>query len=129
MRYENAVFAVAFSPDGRRAFAATDWWLHEAELDDQGWRPAISRLLPGMFRWGAQMHFLDPAGSRLQLGLGVTGNSMRVVKIALDYSDPLADPLADAEPIAGDPQALIEEWQRRLGLKINAAGEVVPLWQ
>jgi hypothetical protein len=34
-----------------------------------------------------------------------------------------------AEPLKGDPRALLEEWERRLGLKINPAGEIVPLWQ
>ncbi|MGH9847163.1 MAG: hypothetical protein ACREEM_51360, partial [Blastocatellia bacterium] len=121
MRHEASVEAVAFSPDGRRTFAFTQWWMHVAELDGDEWRAAASRLLPGAWRWRSQCHFLDPAGSRIQLGVGVTGNSTRVMTIALDYSD--------AEPMAGDRRRLLDEWQRRLGLKINAAGEIVPLWQ
>jgi WD40 repeat protein len=36
--------------------------------------------------------------------------------------------VSDADPIAGDHKQLMTEWQRRLGLKINEAGEIVPLW-
>ena len=120
LRHDSLVRAVAFSPDGQRALAFTDWWVHSANLDGDGWHPFVSRLLPGPFRENGQCHFLDKAGSRIQLGLGVTGDSTQVVTIGIDS--------AEAAPLEGDPRALLEEWQKRLGLRINPAGEVVPLW-
>ncbi len=119
MRHEQSVRAVAFSPDGRRTFAFTEWWVHVSEIDGDQWRPVISRLLPGAWRWHGECHFTDDAGARIRAGLGVTGDSTQVVTIDFDHP---------AEPIEGDPRALLEEW-RRLGLKINTAGEIVPLWQ
>jgi hypothetical protein len=121
MRHENWVRAVAFSPDGRRSFAFTQWWVHVAEIDGDEWRPVISRLLPGPWRWAAQCHFPDKSGSRIRMGLGVTGDSTQIV--TMDFDRP------GAPAIEGDPRRLLEEWQRRLGLKINAAGEIVPFWQ
>ncbi|MGH9842315.1 MAG: hypothetical protein ACREEM_26495 [Blastocatellia bacterium] len=53
--------------------------------------------------------------------MSVTGNSTQIVTMDFDHPG--------GEPIEGDPKQLLDEWQRRLGLKINAAGEVVPLWQ
>jgi len=120
-RHEDSVLAVAFSPDGRRTFAFTRWWVHVAQIEGDEWLVVTSRLLPGAWRQNAQCHFLDDAGSRIQMGLGVRSDSTQIVTMDFDHPD--------AEPIVGDPRALLDEWQRRLGLKINAAGEIVPLWQ
>jgi hypothetical protein len=70
-------------------------------------------------KWDAKFFFPDPAAAHVRVALGVTGDTLQIVTIRLDGYD--------AEPVQGDPQVLLEEWQKRLGLRINEAGEIVPV--
>jgi hypothetical protein len=71
--------------------------------------------------WDAKFFFLDPAARQLRVALGVTGDALQIVTIRLDGYD--------AELVQGDLEGLLEEWQKRLGLRINEAGEIVPAYQ
>jgi len=121
LRHERAVWAVAFSPDGRTLLTVTQWWLHAWRKSGEEWLPFTHRLLPGSMKWGAKFFFTDPAAAQIRAALGVTGDTMQIVSIRLDGYD--------AEPVQGDPKVLVEEWQKRLGLRINEAGEIVPVHQ
>jgi hypothetical protein len=124
MRHPSIVRAVAFSPDGSKALALTQWWLHASEIpkDNEvaGLPPVINRMLPNSLATGRPFRFLDPAGRDLQIAVRPTADRVQVVRLRLDRPD--------AAPLAGDPAQLLADWQRRLGLKINDAGEIVPLW-
>lgn len=69
----------------------------------------------------AKFFFPDPAATQIRAALGVTGDALQIVTIRLDGYD--------AEPVQGNPRVLLEEWQKRLGLRINEAGEIVPAHQ
>lgn len=52
--------------------------------------------------------------------MSFTGNAVRILTLRLGQSQ--------AEPFQGESAALRTEWQKRLGLRISEAGEVVPLY-
>ncbi len=56
----------------------------------------------------------------LELAVRSIGDSLRIDTIHLFEPD--------AAPLEGDPDELLEEWQRRLALKFNENMDVVPLW-
>jgi hypothetical protein len=113
--------SVAFSPDGHTLLTATQWWLHVWRKSGEEWQPFAHRLLPGPMKWDAKFFFPDPAATQIKAALGVTGDALQIVTLRLDGYD--------TEPIQGDPKVLLEEWQKRLGLRINEAGEIVPAHQ
>ena len=49
-----------------------------------------------------------------------TRDSIRIDTVRFD--------IPDAPPIQGDPKALLEDWQKRLGLKFNDQHKIVPMW-
>jgi len=55
------------------------------------------------------------------MAVSVTGNAIRIITLRLDRPN--------ADPVQGEPANLLERWQKRLGLQINAAGAIVPPYQ
>ena len=72
-------------------------------------------------KWDAKFFFPYPDARQIRVALGAPRDALQIVTIQLDGYD--------AEPVQGDPQVLLEEWQKRLGLRINEAGEIVPAHQ
>jgi WD40 repeat protein len=110
---------LAFSPDGHSLFSATAGWGHRARFQGGGLRAEASRSLGGI---GpdipiAAFRFLDPSGERLQAAVLPTLESILSITLRLDTND--------ASPLPGDPEKLLDVWQRRLALKITGSGEVV----
>lgn len=124
MRYESWVRAVAFSPDGGTVLVTTYWWLHILNVEDGSQSvqliPILNCMLPGsnLATGVNNFHFLDPSGHQIQIAVRPTVDSVQVIPLRLDR--------ADVTPIVGDPNQLLDEWQRRLGLRINGADEIVP---
>ncbi len=56
----------------------------------------------------------------LQVGLLVTGNGIITADVRFN--------IADAPPFECDLKGLLEVWQRKLGLKFDADGKIVPRW-
>lgn len=119
LQHDHWVSSVAFSPNGLKALAITQWWVHAARLDSDGMQHIASRLLPGVWAWGGGIHFSDPSASRVSVVVTPTVDSIRAVTLRLDKPN--------AAPIQGDPKVLRKTWQSRLQLRINEAGEIVPL--
>ncbi len=56
----------------------------------------------------------------MQVVSHVTGDSLRIETLRFDS--------ADAPPMPGDPNALLDEWQKKLGLKFDEQQKIVPVW-
>lgn len=117
MQHKDRIHAVAFSPDGQTVLAATRWWVHATRLTDEDSHPIASRLLPGSWKWGSEFCFLDPSANQIQVAVNPTPDSVRIITLRLDRPT--------AQPVQGDPAKLLAEWQKRLGLRITDAGEIV----
>ncbi|HJU04398.1 MAG TPA: AAA-like domain-containing protein, partial [Nitrospiraceae bacterium] len=117
LRHEKYVRAVAFSLDGKTVLTATQWWVHFSAISDETLMPKESRLLPGS--WTGGYRFLNESGSSLQIALRSTPETVSIESLLLDRPQ--------AEPLAGDPKVLLEEWKNKLALKF-ADGKFVPLW-
>ena len=121
LRHDASVRAVAFSPDGNMLVAATLWWIHASSVNNEMIAPIASRLLPGAFKGPESFRFRDLNGRRIQIAVGDTGNTFLIPALNFD--------LLEAEPIQGEPEELLDEWQKKLGLKIDENGEIISLWQ
>lgn len=125
MYYGNQVQTMAFSPDGRKIFTTTTRWLHVMKIEDDSQSVQISPIFNCLLAGSSivsgdnKFHFLDPSGNQIQIVVRPTGDAVKVVRLRLDS--------AEVTPIQGDPNELLEQWQRRLGLKINDTGEIVPI--
>jgi WD40 repeat protein len=116
LQLQDPVQSVAFSPNGKEFFVATDHWLNTYSWDGQEAVPQSSQLLHGFWKNG--FRFPADCENCLQVALGDTGNSLRLETLHLDG---LTDP-----PIEGDPKELLEKWKVRLGLKFDEQMRPVP---
>lgn len=66
------------------------------------------------------MPFVTRDGSQLRIAYLVNG-----VSLALKTVDFVG---FTAPPLEGDPEKLLEEWQRILALRVDDCGAIVPLW-
>jgi hypothetical protein len=113
MRHKGRVRAVAFSLDGRRVLTGSD------DKTARVWNAETGAPIGEPMRnsdWVRAVAF-SPDGRRL-----LTWSDDNTARLWC------VETVSDADPIAGDHKQLMTEWQRRLGLKINEAGEIVPLW-
>jgi hypothetical protein len=107
---------LAFNPNGKAFFVATDRWLNTYSWDGKKAVPQGSQLLHGSWKGG--FRFPTDCERCLQVALGDAGNSFHLETLHLD--EPV-DP-----PIEGDPKKLLEKWQGRLGLKFDDEMRPVP---
>ncbi|UCH98349.1 MAG: AAA-like domain-containing protein [Candidatus Aminicenantes bacterium] len=111
--------SVSYSPDGRTVTVATDNWIHQSDIYGDTIKPKASRLLPGIGT-GAY-RFLDDKGDKMHVAVKVTGNSIKIYTIRFD--------IPDAPPIKGNPDELMEEWQKKLALKLDEeTGKIEPMY-
>ncbi|MCP5102131.1 MAG: hypothetical protein GY950_02065, partial [bacterium] len=118
MTHRSSVYSVAFSPDGKTITVVTERWVHQSTLSGGTVKPKAHRLLPGS--WTGGYRFLDDNGDKMQVVVRVTGDSIEIVNLRFD--------IPDALPIEGDPEKLLEEWQRKLALKLRDDGKIEPLY-
>jgi WD40 repeat protein len=116
VQYDSGVRAVAFSPDGNTALVSTDRWLHVHTVTDGGLEHRTSRFLGR--GWTGVHRFSDACVDCLDIAVRPTANSVALETIHLFEPD--------APPIEGDPDELLEEWQRRLGLEFDEEMNIVP---
>jgi hypothetical protein len=96
--------SVAFWPDNKHLFVATDQWLNIFSWDGNRITPKSCQLLDGIWKNGR-----FTSDSQLQAALlGDTGNSLNLKTLNFNQS---TDP-----PIQGDPKELLKKWKGRLGL-------------
>jgi hypothetical protein len=119
IRHKDSVKFVTFSPDGKTILSVTSSWVHAAQFEGEEIRPIGSRYLFGNWQNGGGIRFLDPSANRIQVAVVTPTGSVRSVVLQFDWPS--------AEPVQGDPKALLEEWQQRLGKYISEDGEVIPL--
>jgi WD40 repeat protein len=111
---EAPVSAAAFSPDGRSFLVASRHWLtlrswdgHSAKLLGAKWLPA----------WNTgPLYFESLDGTQIKLVLTDTGNSVLVKSFSFGN--------LDAPSMQGDVRTLLEDWERRLALTIDASGHI-----
>jgi hypothetical protein len=122
MRHEAKVYAVAFSPDGKAMMTATRFWLHLYSVSEDILKPKATRLLDYPLADNAPnaYHFKGPSGNHIQIVIKVTGNSVRIEEVRFD--------IPNAPAIQGDPNILLDEWQKKLALQLNQEGKIVPMW-
>ena len=112
----DAVETVAFSPDGLKILAWAGAWLHVYSVDPSGFTHISSHSV------GAELisgHFFPTNCSDcVYVAAKPKINFLRIYRI--HYLKP------EAEPIKGDPEALLEEWQQKLALKFNESMNIVP---
>lgn len=113
-----SIRAFAFGLDGKTVILLTRLWAHQLTIEGDRLVYNASRLLKGK-QTGAY-HFLDDSGNRLQIVSYVTGDSLRI--------DTVQFGIIDAPPMPSDPNSLLEEWQRKLSLKFDEQGKIVPVW-
>ncbi|MCK4766541.1 MAG: AAA-like domain-containing protein [Candidatus Aminicenantes bacterium] len=110
---------VFFSPDGRFVMIVNNFWIHQYVVAGDTIEHKASRLLPGPY--GGAYHFLDEKGDKLQVAVEVTSNSIKICEIRFD--------IPDAEPVQGKPADLLQEWQKKLALKLNEkTGKIEPMY-
>jgi len=54
----------------------------------------------------------------MQIAVRTTGNAIRIDTLRFD--------IPNAPPLQGDPKTLLEEWQKKLTLKFDENGKIVP---
>ncbi len=113
-----SVQAVAFSPDGKTVVLLTLYWAHQLDVSDGNFETKANHWFSN-YQTGAY-RFLDDSGNRLQVVSHVTGNSLTIETMQFDS--------LDASPLPGDPNSLLDEWQRKLDLKFDDQGKIVPMW-
>jgi len=116
LQHQAYVRNIVFTPNGKSFFVATDQWLNTYSWDGQKVASQSSQLLHGF--WKEAFRFPPDCERCLQVALGDTGNSFHLETLRLDGP---TDP-----PIEGDPKALLEKWQARLGLKFDEQMRPVP---
>ncbi|MGD2084604.1 MAG: hypothetical protein PVH61_00320 [Candidatus Aminicenantes bacterium] len=58
----------------------------------------------------------------MQVAVRITGDSIKIINLRFDKPD--------APPIQGDPDELLKEWQKKLGLRLDEkTGKIEPLYQ
>jgi WD40 repeat protein len=131
----SAVAGLRFSREVREIAAITRSWAHLAHISDGGGLvPQTSRLFPPGLLPGnsgadllldppsveSALSFLDGPGLKARVPLLVTGTSILPATLNFDAYEGV--------PLEGDPESLLTDWQRRLALAINGAGEIAPVW-
>jgi len=114
---ELPIHTMEVSAHGRYAAFASDRRIHLARLDEKKLSETKDWFFPytGKIRG---LHFADNTGQRLYVVTGIVDERLQV--ITLNANSPPTD-----RPIQGDPKDLLDEWQKKLGLRINAAGKLV----
>jgi len=119
-RTERSKLDLAFSPDGTSLFVASRWWARSFRVDGTTLAPVASRPFPNLLprHCGRFFRFLDPSGDQIQVAVMPTRDKviLKILSFDTDY-----DP-----PIEGDAETLLAEWQKRLALKIQDDGDIVP---
>jgi WD40 repeat protein len=116
VRIQGSVRTVAFHPNGKVFFVATDHWLNTYSWDGRKAVLQDGQLLHGFWKGG--FRFPSDCERCLQVALGDTGDSFHLETLHL--GEP-ADP-----PIEGAPGELLEKWQARLGLTFDEQMKPVP---
>ncbi len=80
--------------------------------------PIAARLLDG--NWTGGYRFNDLSGMTTMLAVLDTADSIRIDAVRFDRPDALA--------LEGDPNTLVEEWQQRLALRLQADGTITPAY-
>ncbi|MGH9890468.1 MAG: AAA-like domain-containing protein [bacterium] len=119
LQHEGPFWAVAFSPDGRAVLTARSRWVLLWQLSNTNkLTPIAARLLDG--NWTGGYRFNDLAGMTTMLAVLDTADTIRIDAVRFDRPD--------APALEGDPNTLVEEWQQRLALRLQADGSVVPAY-
>jgi WD40 repeat protein len=111
--------ALRFAPDSRHLLLGGERWLHLLTLeasDDVGIGRVGSRASNAT--WSGEVEFLDPAGKRVRVVVGVLDSFAR--RVDLDFED------SKTKPLEGDPQVLLDAWAKKLALSV-AGDEIIPI--
>jgi WD40 repeat protein len=120
LRHGASVSAVAYSPDGKHVLSQTSQWFYYSDVTENGLTPKSSRFYSGLWKKGYR--FLDSTGVRLQAVVPGVADSLSNETVRFD--------VPEAEALLGNPADLLQDWQKRLGLKFDASQnqKVVPTY-
>jgi len=116
--YQSPIRSFAFSPDERLLVAVTDNWIHMCELTGDNCRPVGNRFAV-LSSYGIQV--LPPdrdCRHCVRVLRDIPGNPMAVEKIDFDHYN--------VAPVQGNPEELVREWSQKLGITLDAQGQIVP---
>jgi hypothetical protein len=116
IRHDGGVRAVAFSPDGRTVMTGS--YDKMARL----WRAETGEPVGQPIRHGSWVNAVAFSPDGRMVLTGSADGTARLWRV--DAEQP-GQSLLDQ----GDPTKLLEEWQKKLALRINDAGEIVPMYQ
>jgi WD40 repeat protein len=120
MEHNDWITDVAFSRDGRAVIALTRKWIHQSVLSEYTTKLKASRLFPGIRLWRDAYRFLNDKGDKIQVAVRFNDHSIKLYTIRIDIPVP---------PIEGDPDQLLEEWQKKLSLKLDEkTGKIKPMY-
>jgi WD40 repeat protein len=118
LHYGKEVGSLALSPDGRMVLTATKTWIHIARFDGRDLTHVASRLSPRMWPNRDGARFLDDSGMHVQVVDWASIGPSRLLTVRFDQPG--------AQPVRGDPTALLQEWERKMDVRITENGEIVP---
>jgi len=117
LKHNGWVLAASFSPDGKSIITATSFWIYRSEFSKNGMTPVAARPLPYLNYIASGFRFLDPSGETLQVALKYTADT--IVLSTINFNTP------PVPAIKGTPAELMNEWQFKLGLVLDAkTGEI-----
>jgi hypothetical protein len=114
IRHRAGITRLQFSDNGNALIAFTENWAHHYSIGDGAFRYTGSRLL---FDAIAPVRLRQVAPGRFQYLARHPGNIFERMEVRFDSAD----------TVPGRNWAL-DEWQRRLGLKFDPSGNVVPYY-
>lgn len=120
LRLGARVTDVAWSADESTLYVNSGNWLYRYSFTPSDAEPVAARFLPGN-PVRASMQVPADCASCVRMAFFETGDSIFVETI--DFDEPGGD------PIEGDPEELLEEWQRKLGLRIDEDRRFHPYWE
>ena len=93
-------------------------WIHLLQVDAGMLRPRASRPIRSL-QWAVTNLYVGADGIPMAKTFENVDGRLVTRVTAADA--------ADAPPINGDPSALLDEWQRKLALRFDQRGKVVPV--
>ena len=99
---------------GKSIYVLEHQWIHRYKISDGSFQLIGSRLLP--IGWSYALRFPDGSSDHVQVISRETNSTLKIDNLRFD--------ILDFKPIQGGPQSLLEQWEKKLGMKLQWNGSV-----